>query len=958
MDAIRQLVIRMLMRGGKSGIVTTLPKKNIVDFQTMILAEKFMQNGVDPRVFKNADQAENVLKQIEQAETNQIRNLDVSSGKVFDLQGKEIPPGSKIMGGKGVDDLPPLGSRGGAEDIAAPVQSAEQTIKNMIEAENKKTINKIKQRQKMLNEAIDNVSPGLSGDRKVDAALVAEDLAERMGKVYDDLPIREQTKLYGEAFDALTKKKFDPPEDLATGGRVGFSKGSSGILKFLQNMLKSKKPKIFDEERFRQGPIDLDFLENIKSKDIEKFIKTRDTKGVGGYGMYDSFDDMPAGLKAAELISRIRKKGGGIDYEAAEIFLGKKLKGNESVDELIQMLNRQEMRAEGGRIGLKVGSGKKFLQKVFGKQGLEDMKTRDPEMFVGLLEVVDMYRKRDKEGLKMYLQKFLPHMDDAEIEDFIRGSDGSEGLIGELIRLGSGRDYAGKIEMMKKADEMRKLDNLEITEDMIRKPNADGGRAGFKSGSYLFQGLKDLGKKYRGSTLEAILENPKLIGADLGYEGLAEIFRMSGMMRDGGRAGYKLGIGPLIEFLAKASKTSPLQFGKNYMKNIREKTLRANETGKFMDLPIAEAGLPAASGALITNQVKKKLKSINEEERQKNKDEMFKEISQEYKERYKDDPEFLEKMLLSLHENIYMDKKADGGRVGLKAGSLKKFLERRNFLKTIVGNSPEAENKRTLEKLLEERRELRKALEKNPPFKFPAPGDKEYDDYILRLNQIMAKDRLKSATGGRIGYKVGGFDKARRAFLKMLGLGAGTAAAVKSGILGFGKSPPTKKLIEKVPINSSTTSVPPPYFFELAEKIKKLGKPDKVTYQDRVEIHRYTGKNGDEYELIEDLSTGDMTITKDKTGVGTYGDKSVDTIQDRTVLEYRKGDADVDIETQRGYRSADEYEEYKVEFDPDGTPADATDMDAIVQKEIIAEATGDAPSIKKASGGIARMLGE
>jgi hypothetical protein len=793
MEAIRQLVLRILARDGKSGIVTTLPPKNVLDFQTMILAEKFMQNGVDPRMFKNVDQAENMLKQIEKADEARASGItETQSAKVFDLQGKEIPPGSKIMGGtqadkevgmfdnifnrmqnemkglKSVDDLPPPGSRGGKDDIAAPVQSQEETIKNMIEAENKKTINKIKQRQKMLNEAIDNVSPGLSGDRKVDAELVAEDLATRMGKVYDDLPTKERLKLYDEAYQGLTKKKFDP-EDLATGGRVG----------------------------------------------------------------------------------------------------------------------------------LKVGSGKKFLQKVFGKQGLEDMKDRDPEMFVGLLEVVDMYRKRDKEGLKMYLQKFLPHMDDAQIEDFIRGSDGSEGLVGELIRLGSGRDYKGKIEMIKKSEEMKKLRDLEVTEDMLRKPNADGGRAG-----------------------------------------------------------YKLGIGPLIEFLAKASKTSPLQFGKNYMKNIREKTLRANETGKFMDLPIAEAGLPAASGALITNQVKKKLKSINEEEKQKNKDEMFKEISQEYKERYKDDPEFLEKMLLSLHENIYMDKKADGGRVGLKAGSLKKFLERRNFLKTIVGNSPEAENKRTLEKLLEERREFKKTLEKKPPFKFPAPGDKEYDDYILRLNQIMAKDRLKSATGGRIGYKVGGFDKARRAFLKMLGLGAGTAAAVKSGILGFSKSPPTKKLIEKVPINSSTTSVPPPYFFELAEKIKKLGKPDKVTYQDRVEIHRYTGKNGDEYELIEDLSTGDMTITKDKTGVGTYGDKSVDTIQDRTVLEYRKGDADVDIETQRGYRSADEYEEYKVEFDPDGTPADATDMDAIVQKEIIAEATGDAPSIKKASGGIARMLGE
>ena len=54
--------------------------------------------------------------------------------------------------------------------------------------------------------------------------------------------------------------------------------------------------------------------------------------------------------------------------------------------------------ATGGRVGLKIGTGTRFLQKVFGKQGLEDMKDRDPEMYVGLLEVVDMYRKRDKEG--------------------------------------------------------------------------------------------------------------------------------------------------------------------------------------------------------------------------------------------------------------------------------------------------------------------------------------------------------------------------------------------------------------------------------------------------------------------------------------------------------------------------------------------------------------------------------
>ena len=68
-------------------------------------------------------------------------------------------------------------------------------------------------------------------------------------------------------------------------------------------------------------------------------------------------------------------------------------------------------------------------------------------------------------------------MDDTEIEDFIKGSDGTEGIQGELIRLGSGRDYKGKLEMIKRSEEMKKLRDLEVTDDMIRKPNASGGLA-------------------------------------------------------------------------------------------------------------------------------------------------------------------------------------------------------------------------------------------------------------------------------------------------------------------------------------------------------------------------------------------------------------------------------------------------------------------------------------------------
>ena len=172
--------------------------------------------------------------------------------------------------------------------------------------------------------------------------------------------------------------------------------------------------------------------------------------------------------------------------------------GADAIDEITQKEIIEEAsekiikKADGGRIGYSKGkialkAGEKiktigsrtlaFLEKVFGKEAMAEMPKRDPEMYQGLLEVTEAFRARDKEGLKMYLQKFLPHMDDTEIEDFIIGSDGTEGLQGQLIRLGSGRDYAGKLEMMKRSQEMKKLRDLDVTEDMKRKPNASGGIA-------------------------------------------------------------------------------------------------------------------------------------------------------------------------------------------------------------------------------------------------------------------------------------------------------------------------------------------------------------------------------------------------------------------------------------------------------------------------------------------------
>jgi hypothetical protein len=162
-------------------------------------------------------------------------------------------------------------------------------------------------------------------------------------------------ELMDEGFDMGEAVRKAMSEGYAEGGRIGFSKGKAVTegLSYLMDLFKPKPKVIFDEKRFREGPVTTEFLEKINKKDLEPFIRSRDTMGPGSYGMYDDFADMPSGLQAAELISRIKGPRNTINYEAAEMFIGKKLKGNESVNELIEML--VEKKAEGGRIGFSKG---------------------------------------------------------------------------------------------------------------------------------------------------------------------------------------------------------------------------------------------------------------------------------------------------------------------------------------------------------------------------------------------------------------------------------------------------------------------------------------------------------------------------------------------------------------------------------------------------------------------------
>ena len=232
------------------------------------------------------------------------------------------------------------------------------------------------------------------------------------------------------------------------------------------------------EPRYVGGPEDADIeFDGLGGGSSIKMLES-DVSKLKEYatGQKPTMKEFIESKKRKDAVNAINKD----QMEQAEYIAGKYGDGPEPPDDIDF--------ASGGRAGFSsgklatqtlgiTGSSRRFLEKVFGKEGFENIIRTDPDMYKGMLEVVEMFRNRNKEGLKMYLQKYLPHMDDEMIEDFIVGGGGSEGIQGQLIRLGSGRDYAQKLEMMKKADQMKKLGDLEVTDEMVRKPNASGGIA-------------------------------------------------------------------------------------------------------------------------------------------------------------------------------------------------------------------------------------------------------------------------------------------------------------------------------------------------------------------------------------------------------------------------------------------------------------------------------------------------
>ena len=229
---IRNYIAKRIAGRSDDGIMITLKDPQRVTLGENIMADLLMRNGINPIEITSEAQLKAILQQIENAEAAAMRNTGIrstESAKVFDLEGKEIPKGSKIMGGKAIDDdLPPPGSRGGPDDIAAPVQSQEETLRNMTEAEIKREIeeNNKSAVKKILERKNREDVYGLEDYDTTNMSEVKKQIIKletRLGNLNPELPgFRDRARVLVDEIENLKNKTRD---DKADGGRIGLKDG-------------------------------------------------------------------------------------------------------------------------------------------------------------------------------------------------------------------------------------------------------------------------------------------------------------------------------------------------------------------------------------------------------------------------------------------------------------------------------------------------------------------------------------------------------------------------------------------------------------------------------------------------------------------------------------------------------------------------------------------------------------
>jgi len=368
LTAIRNWVLRTMMKD-QTGVMRTLPRKDIFDFNVAMTAERLMRNGIDPNSLKNANQVENALRMIDDRPKVQEGITSTKSAKIMDLEGKEIDPRSKIMGGKQAE--------------------TEAEIAERLSRENKEAAKRIRDKKRLKESDADDPN-------------------------YDTEPA-----------------DFDPDADnetFAQGGRAGFFMGGAnprglGLLRKILNYM-SKTGK--EQGKFKGADLSgLDMLRLSNPKAFNKMLedvqgKINVREGIMGTdtvraqqqalrerrkGLTEKSLDVAKAMKADDdkikirlakeaettIIPQVKKQlmeGMGMSEEAAEKAARDMAEAAQNIrplnappeiteEGILQLENvlknletggkkKRDLNADGGRIGFKDGMTRRTFLKIFG----------------------------------------------------------------------------------------------------------------------------------------------------------------------------------------------------------------------------------------------------------------------------------------------------------------------------------------------------------------------------------------------------------------------------------------------------------------------------------------------------------------------------------------------------------------------------------------------------------------
>jgi hypothetical protein len=160
--------------------------------------------------------------------------------------------------------------------------------------------------------------------------------------------------------------------------------------------------------------------------------------------------------------------------------------------------------------------------------------------------------------------------------------------------------------------------------------------------------------------------------------------------------------------------------------------------------------------------------------------------------------------------------------------------------------------------LLEFNKAIKEKIKKGGRSNMPVIDPEEYKKYLESFKTT------KAAEGGRIGFSKGKLaDIARRKFMKAAGAGVAGLAALKTGLLGFGKQA-TKEVAKEV-ITTPAAAGKPPWFDALVTRVIREGDDVTKTMATKDRQNVYRTKIDDETEIMvtQDLDEGVTRIDID-----------------------------------------------------------------------------------------------